>query len=299
VSEAITAEAVLEATTTRVDARLEQFAQELGGGAPLVEAVRYAISGGGKRLRPALCVAAYRAAGGEQEGIIDIAAAIELIHTYSLVHDDLPCMDDDALRRGRPTTHVVYGSAIAAVAGAALIPLAFRLLARGGEQLDLASATIRAMTRELATAAGGSGMIGGQLLDLAAEGHAIAIDDLEAIHHAKTGALIAASVRCGALAAGAAPPVLQALRGYGRALGLAFQIMDDLLDETANTAALGKTAGKDRARKKATFPAMLGLEQTGARAREELAAALHAIHGTGLGTAELEALARFAIERKH
>lgn len=298
-SEDITAERLLQDASARVEVRLAQFGSELAGSTRLAEAVRYAISGGGKRLRPALCIAAYKAAGGEQEGIVDVAAAIELIHTYSLVHDDLPCMDDDALRRGRPTTHVVYGTAVAAVAGAALIPSAFRLLARAGERLGLENAQILALSRELATAAGGSGMIGGQVLDLAAEGHAISIDDLEAMHRAKTGALIAASVRCGALAAGAPPQVLQPLREYGRALGLAFQIMDDLLDETANTAALGKTAGKDRARAKATFPAMLGLEQTGVRAREELATALHAIRGIGLVTVELEALARFAIERKH
>lgn len=294
-----TAEAVLQDAATRVDVRLEQLATEITGDTPLADAVKYAIAGGGKRLRPALCFAAYHAAGGHDRDIVDVAAAIELIHTYSLVHDDLPCMDDDALRRGRPTTHIVFGTRVAAVSGGALIPLAFRLLVRAGQRLGLEEKLVQAMTRELAGAAGGAGMISGQMLDLASEGHAISIDDLEAMHRAKTGALIAAAVRCGALAARAPTATLQALREYGRALGLAFQIMDDLLDETANTAALGKTAGKDRARAKATFPAMLGLEQTGARARAQLATALQAIQGIGLQTGELEALARFAIERKH
>lgn len=268
--------------------------------AEVAEPIRYALDAGGKRLRPILCVAAFRAAGGarDADGIHDVACALELIHTYSLVHDDLPCMDDDDLRRGRPTTHRVFGVPRAVVAGAALIPLACRAAMIGGERLGLESGERLALIAELCRAAGAGGMVGGQHLDLEAEGHDTPIEALEAIHQRKTGALLAASLRLGGLAARAGEAVLEALGAYGRSVGLAFQIADDVLDVTASTEVLGKTAGRDAALDKATYPALLGLDGARARARAEADAAVARLRAAGIESRELEALARYAVERE-
>lgn len=270
----------------------------------IAEPIRYALEAGGKRLRPILCVTAYRAAappasaaGGAPQGIYEIACAIEFIHTYSLVHDDLPCMDDDDLRRGRPTTHKVFGESRAIRAGAALIPLACQALSRGARGLGLTTAERAALVHELCGAAGGGGMVGGQWLDLEAEGRSVTVVELEAIHRLKTGALLAASLRLGGLAARADTVTLTALGDYGRAVGLAFQIADDLLDLTGNTALLGKTAGRDVDLSKATYPALLGLEGARARANQEVGEAITALRRAGIESPELEALARYAIER--
>ena len=291
----------LKDVATRVDHALARIADRLQSpdAGQVVAAVQYALNGGGKRLRPALCYATYRAlrTDGDDHAVIELACSVELIHTYSLMHDDLPCMDNDALRRGRPTTHVVYGTLPATYAGAALIPLAFRELTSAGRQLQLSDEAIRSMTLELARAAGASGMVGGQVLDLMSEGRAITLDDLENLHRNKTGALIAAAARIGALAAGARPEQLNALRTYGRCVGLAFQITDDVLDETSGSGQLGKTAGKDRAVAKATFPALLGRAGAVERAEREIAEALNVLGAAQLRTPELEGLARFAIER--
>jgi geranylgeranyl pyrophosphate synthase len=267
--------------------------------AGVAAAVAYALDAKGKRLRPILCVAAYRAlrGGGGSDAIYDVAAAIELVHTYSLVHDDLPCMDDDDLRRGRPTTHRVFGARAALVAGAAMIPHAFAALDRAGIRLGLGHEARARLAGALARGAGGGGMVGGQWLDLQAEARPVDADLLEGIHRCKTGALFEASLRMGGIAAGAEPEAVDALAGFGRALGLAFQIADDLLDVTGDSAVLGKTAGRDGALAKATFPALLGVAE--ARARAELAAAqaVSALDRGGIGDALLRALARFAIER--
>lgn len=266
----------------------------------VAEPIRYALDAGGKRLRPVLCVAAFRAAGGapDADGIYDVACALELIHTYSLVHDDLPCMDDDDLRRGRPTTHRVFGVERAVVAGAALIPLACRAAVIGGERLGLETEERLGLVMELCRAAGAGGMVGGQHLDLEAEGRAPTLDALEAIHHRKTGALLAASLRLGGLAARADEGVLDALGAYGRSIGLAFQIADDVLDVTASTEVLGKTAGRDAVLAKATYPALLGLDGARARARAEVHAAVAALRAAGVASTELEALARYTVERE-
>jgi geranylgeranyl pyrophosphate synthase len=292
----------LDAQASRVDDALERISDQLDAGTPNGAglAARYAIQGEGKRLRPALCVAAYHATNGSADDapVFELASAIELIHTYSLVHDDLPCMDNDALRRGRPTTHVVYGNNAALYAGAALIPLAFQTLLRASHRLGLSAPVTQASALELARAAGAAGMVGGQVMDLQAEGRATSLADLESLHLAKTGALIAAAARIGGRAGGAGPDALQAFRVFGRCVGLAFQITDDILDVTASSGRLGKTSGKDRAVAKATFPAFMGIDGALRRARQEVDRALATLDAAGIRTWELEGIARFAIERE-
>jgi geranylgeranyl pyrophosphate synthase len=284
-----------------VDAALDGVLDRAAGrmAAGLLAPIRYALAAGGKRLRPALMVAASRAVlrGHGHPALPEAACAIELIHTYSLVHDDLPCMDDDALRRGRPTVHRVYGTRAAALAGVALIPLAFDVLERGGSRIGLARPARAALARELARGAGAGGMVGGQVLDLAAERRQVDATALEAIHARKTGALFEAALRMGGLAAGAPLTVVEALGRYGAALGLAFQIADDVLDETAETAVIGKTAGKDRRNRKATYPALVGLDRARLLARQAAERAVAAIRTAGIEDAVLVGLARFAAER--
>jgi geranylgeranyl pyrophosphate synthase len=232
----------------------------------------YAVHAGGKRVRPLLTVAAFRAAGGSGDAIYPVAAAVELIHTYSLLHDDLPCMDDDSMRRGIPTAHRVYGDRVALAAGAALQQLAFLSVSdAAAEDPDPDSADrLRAMVHRLATAAGSEGMVGGQFLDLLAEGTAPDAAGLEAIHRAKTAALLSAACALGGEAAGAEPEVVDALADYGAHLGLAFQIVDDVLDVTGDPSRTGKASGADAARAKATYPAVHGIE--GTRRQAEAAA---------------------------
>src|SRR5690606_30532404 len=230
--------AALERERAAADAAVRRALDALPeGDGPVVQAVRYALAGGGKRLRPVLCAGAWRAVAGREPpaAVYDAAAAIELVHTYSLVHDDLPIMDDDDLRRGRPTVHRVHGTAVAMAAGAALIPFAAGRLTAAAQALGLEEDVVAAVGRELARAAGAGGMVGGQLLDLEAEGHALTVDALEAIHARKTGALFVASLRTGGLLARGSTAQVDALGEYGAALGLAFQIADDVLDETADS----------------------------------------------------------------
>ena len=252
--------AALAALRPSAEAALERALERAGQAPPsLLEALRYPVQAGGKRLRPCLVSLTCSGCGGAPEQAWAAMAAVELIHTYSLVHDDLPCMDDDDLRRGRPTTHRVYGEATAVLVGDALQALAFEVLAaEGGPQAA-------SMVAVLARASGPVGMVGGQALDLAAEGSDAGEAEVFAIHRAKTAALIAASVELGALAAGVREPRLGALRAFGWELGLLFQVVDDLLDVTASEEALGKTPGKDAEAGKRTVVAVLGLE--GARAR--------------------------------
>ena len=284
--------------TARVDRSLKDVVKGLPD-VRITEVLAYTLKPGGKRLRPALCCAAYTAVAHQEApgAVVRLACAVELIHVYSLMHDDLPCMDNDDFRRGQPTAHRVFGDAATMMAGAALIPLAFRVLLDAAAELELDDVRTGALALELARAAGATGMVGGQVLDLAAEGRAIALDDLELLHRAKTGALIGAAARLGAIAAGGSEDHLGALRAYGRNVGLAFQIADDVLDETSAFAQLGKKAGKDRTLAKATFPAMMGLGLARLRAEEEVSDAVAALAAAGLRTPELEALARFAVER--
>ena len=262
----------------------------------LGEAIRYALKSPGKRIRPLLVQLSYRAAGGDGDSSL-LACAPEVIHAYSLVHDDLPCMDDDDVRRGRPTVHKVFGNRVAILAGVAMIPLAVRAVRHGALTLELRSETTRSILEVLLEAAGASGMIGGQLRDLGGERLALSLAERESIHSAKTGALINASVRVGALAAGATDGQLAAFGSYGRAIGLAFQIMDDVLDVTATTSAMGKTTGRDAALGKSTYPALLGVDAARERASTLIDDGLESLAEHGLLTQELTQVANFMVTR--
>lgn len=280
---------------SRIDAALAQALASADVPAPLDAAMRHAVLLGGKRMRPLLALAAARLFDDHEERALPAAVAVELVHAYSLVHDDLPAMDDDALRRGQPTVHVAFDEATAVLAGDALQALAFDVLARA----DLPPGRVVELVATLARAAGGAGMCGGQALDLAATGRSAttSLDALERLHALKTGALIRAAVRMGALSAGAAPVALDALDRYAAALGLAFQVRDDLLDVEGDSAQLGKTAGKDIAQDKATFPALIGADASRARLadlRLDMEAALEAF---GPRADALRELARLAVER--
>lgn len=234
------------------------------------KAMRYSLFAGGKRIRPILCMSAARAVCGDSASIADTACTLELIHTYSLIHDDLPALDNDDLRRGRPTCHKVFGDAMAILAGDALLTLAFQVLAR----IELPAERRVALADELATASGTvRGMIGGQVHDIEGEGQPPTVELLDAIHRAKTGALLRASVRMGAIHAGACREQYEALSMYGEHIGLAFQIVDDILDVEQPSEALGKTAGKDAQQGKITFPAVYGIEQSKRMAESELRSA--------------------------
>jgi geranylgeranyl pyrophosphate synthase len=245
-----------------------------------------------------LLLAAYRAAGGASDAS-GLAAAVELIHAYSLVHDDLPCMDDDDIRRGRPTSHRVFGVAATTVAGAAMIPLAARIAYDSAISLVLPGETACTIVKVLMRAAGAGGMIGGQLADLDAEGAELSREELDLIHSAKTGALIAASLEIGGLAAAATPARVRALANFGSRIGLAFQIMDDVLDVTSSTDMLGKTTGRDAALKKSTYPALLGVDGATARARDLVTSACEDLRSNNILTSELEELATFIVSRSH
>ena len=263
----------------------------------LHKAMRYSVFAGGKRLRPVLVIAGAEAVGGRPDDVMPTACAVEMIHTYSLIHDDLPAMDDDDFRRGVPTNHKVFGEAIAILAGDALLTLAFRLLA---DNVPAGSSRprLREVLVEVADAAGSSGMVGGQVADIECEGKPADAETVDYIHTHKTAALIRASIRAGAVLAGAAPGQLGALGVAGGALGLAFQIMDDILDVTATTEELGKTAGKDQAQLKATYPAVHGIEASRHRARALVVEAHAALEPFGPRAEPLRALGTFIIERK-
>jgi geranylgeranyl pyrophosphate synthase len=265
--------------------------------APVAEAIRYALLGGGKRLRAVLVASAYRAAGGQGDPS-GLAAAVEIVHAYSLVHDDLPCMDDDDVRRGRPTVHRVHGVATATAAGLAMVPLAALQAFRAARSLGLSPAHAAEAVRILMRASGAAGMIGGQLLDLEGERDALSLERLERIHRLKTGALITAAVELGGLVAGADAGAMRALVAYGERIGLAFQIADDVLDVTATTAELGKTAGRDLALQKSTYPALLGVHGARARAEQLVEEACAALAAEGLLTPQLEEIARFIVRRR-
>lgn len=271
------------------------IAARADGYARLSQAMAHACLGGGKRMRPLLVYATGTSFGADPASLDLPAAALELIHAYSLVHDDLPAMDNDALRRGKPTVHIAYDEATAILAGDGLLTLAFELLSHAPGP----AATTLAMIRTLAQAAGMQGMVAGQAIDLAAVGQRLNLDALRRMHAAKTGALIRAAVALGALAAGVEPAARQHLDEFASALGLAFQIRDDILDIEGDPALLGKTAGKDAAQDKPTYPALLGLDACRALLAE-LAQAMHA-HLARLpqDTGALAALADFASQRQH
>ena len=266
-------------------------------GGPVGDAMRYSISGEGKRLRAVLVMLTYEACGGTGD-VAPLAAAVEVVHAYSLVHDDLPCMDDDDLRRGRPTVHTAFGVPVATAAGMAMVPLAARAAWDATQRLGLDEAASSEIVRVLMRASGAGGMIGGQLLDLEGEGRRLSYEQLERVHRCKTGALIEASVVIGALAARASDALRGALGRYGRCIGLAFQIADDVLDVTATSDELGKTAGKDLAFHKSTYPALLGVDGAIARAEALVQEGCDALAVAGVLTPSLEATARYIVARR-
>lgn len=274
-----------------------------GAPAALVEAMRYAVLDGGKRLRPLLVMAAWEAVRGDApdashdaESAMRAACAVELIHAYSLVHDDMPCMDNDVLRRGKPTVHVQFGEASALLAGDALQALAFELLTPESETISGQRQAL--LCRLLARAAGSGGMAGGQAIDLASVGMNLTENQLRDMHRLKTGALLEASVMMGAACGQASPKVLSALQRYGAAMGLAFQVVDDILDVTADSATLGKTAGKDAEQDKPTYVSLMGLERSAALAQELLVQARSALAESGLSNTDaLQGLADMVVNR--
>lgn len=294
-------EALLEESRRRTDEILERRAGGLGRELPgsLGAAMAYALRSPGKRIRPALVFAAYRACGGRSAAVAGVAAAVETVHTYSLVHDDLPCMDDDDLRRGRPTTHRRFDVPTATRAGFYLVPVAARLLAEAARDLGLTGAEAGALGHELFRASGIGGMVGGQWLDLEAEGKQLTLEGLRAMHGAKTGALIEASCVLGALAARAPGEVVAAIRGYGREVGLAFQVADDVLDATGTSEELGKTAGKDAAVAKSTYVQLLGVAGAREAAARHAAAGVNSLGRAGVPTDALAALADYIVHRRH
>jgi geranylgeranyl diphosphate synthase type II len=261
------------------------------------QAMRYSVFAGGKRLRPALCLEAGQLTGAIESDVLPVACAIEMIHTYSLVHDDLPALDNDDLRRGQPTAHKKYGEAIAILAGDALLTRAFQILSTVPGSGIGAPARIQVM-QEIAESIGTlNGMIGGQVADLESEGKTVTADLLNYIHSSKTGALISASVRSGALLGQGAEHELRALTEYGANIGLAFQIVDDILDVVSSAEVLGKTPGKDRSTNKATYPAMFGLEQSRREARRLADEAIKALSRLGEQADSFREMAAFIVER--
>ncbi len=261
------------------------------------QAMRYSIFAGGKRLRPVLVLASAEAVRGNSSAVMPAACAMEMIHTYSLIHDDLPAMDDDDYRRGKLTNHKVFGEAMAILAGDALLTHAFSVLSRCGEYVS--SDRVNRAIAEIAGFAGTMGMVGGQVADLESQGNEIGLEDLEYIHRNKTGALFMASVRSGAILSGADEKQLEALTAYGQHLGLAFQITDDILDVTGDSTKMGKATGSDRRKEKATFPALYGLEESVRMAEEESRRAVLIADALGSSAKPLGLIVQFLVSRDH
>jgi len=285
----------LEHYRRQVDAALERAVGDIGGPDALRAAMHYSLKAGGKRIRPALLLATFDLFGGNGPNPFPAACAIEFIHTYSLIHDDLPALDNDDLRRGVPTCHKKFGEALAILAGDALLTEAFHLIGRA--YVDRPALGLR-LVIEIASAAGAAGMVGGQVLDTVNVEPTAPIETVEQVHRMKTGALITAAVRCGAILAGADEASLVALTTYARHLGLAFQVTDDILDVTSNTEELGKSIGKDAAQHKTTYVSAWGVEKSRAYAAQLVEQAVAEIVRFGERAAPLSELARFVYERR-
>jgi len=282
-------EEFLRAKSAKTEQALEAYIDTWTDAPPaLVEAIRYSLFAGGKRIRPALALGAAEIVSGAGDVALPAACALEMIHTYSLIHDDLPAMDDDDLRRGKPTLHKVHGEAMAILAGDTLCTMAFDMLAQAGNLQVI---------RELAVAAGVSGMAGGQVADLESEGKRVSLETLQDIHARKTGALIRVAARSGAILAGADNARLESLTRYGEHVGLAFQIADDVLDVVGSADVMGKTAGSDAAKDKSTYPALLGIDESRRLADEAAGQAITALEGLGPEADVFRALARYIVER--
>ena len=290
--------AYLRTRQGKIDRALDRYLPKANSKpATLHTAMRYSLFAGGKRLRPILCLAAAEACRGNVDDALPLACALECIHTYSLVHDDLPSMDNDDFRRGRPTCHKVFGDGIAVLAGDALLTIAFEIVSRAkpAPLYDMST-----LLREIAVAAGSQKLIAGQVADLEAEGKNVKRDQLQFIHENKTAAILKSSVRLGAMSANAEAKKLSAITRFGQRLGLAFQIIDDILDVTQTSEILGKSAGKDVAAKKATYPAVIGLDKSRAEARQLTRQAHDTLSVfTGRDAEPLHALANYLLEREY
>lgn len=264
----------------------------------LHKAMRYSVFAGGKRIRPVLVMASAETFGGLTDSIIDIACAVELIHTYSLIHDDLPAIDNDDMRRGMPTCHKVFGEAMAILAGDALLTSAFDVMADTHTSTDEERLLLLKTIQEIARAAGSTGMVGGQVLDIESEGKDVAFPVLEYIHIHKTGELILASIRAGAIMKNAGDKELEAMTRYGEAIGLAFQIADDILDVEGNKEDTGKNVGGDAKKEKVTYPSILGIEESKKRARELTDIALASVEGFGKKAEPLKEIAKYIVARR-
>jgi geranylgeranyl diphosphate synthase type II len=284
---------------TLVDGALDDYLPgEQNDPSVIFQAIRYSLLAGGKRIRPILCLAAAEAIGGNAVSVLPAACALEMIHTYSLIHDDLPAMDNDDYRRGKLTSHKVFGEDIAILAGDALLTEAFRLLTNREGMPGMPPDRLLDVAREIAEAAGYRGMVGGQVQDIRAEGEAVGLETLYAIHRRKTGALLRVSIRAGAILAGAGEEALAGLSDYGGKIGLAFQIADDMLNVEGDPLLLGKGTGSDAARGKVTFPALMGIEASRARAAELVREAISSLASFDDGAAPLRAIARYILERR-
>jgi geranylgeranyl diphosphate synthase, type II len=291
--------AYLEERRGLVNRTLEAYLPKVRGPAfRVTQAMHYSLFVGGKRLRPILCLAAAEAVGGDPGEILPVACALEMVHTYSLIHDDLPAMDDDDLRRGQPTCHKQYDEATAILAGDGLLTEAFRTMASTADKYEGRERVLLDVINLVASAAGYQGMVGGQMLDLLAEGRQVTLKELETIHRTKTGALLTAAVRAGALMGGGNRVEVTALTTYGEKFGLAFQITDDLLDVEGETAVMGKAAGMDEKRQKATYPAVLGLEATRKWAERLVAEAVAALESFQAKAEPLRELAQYLLVRR-
>jgi geranylgeranyl diphosphate synthase type II len=297
----VAVEAYLNWCKNAVEHFLESLFEKEQGTAygTLAESMRYSLLAGGKRIRPVLAMAALESLGADPLVYIPLLAPLELIHTYSLIHDDLPAMDDDSLRRGKPTNHVIYGDATAILAGDALLTYAFTLLSDPDYDKLVSFETRVKVIRELSIGAGINGMVGGQQMDIASEGKALDLPSLEFLHRHKTGALIRSSLRIGAFLGKASSQEFDRLDRYGQAVGIAFQIADDLLDVEGDAALLGKAAQKDQDRHKNTYPGLMGVEKAREMARMKLDEALEAIAFFGDRAGHLRALASYIIERRN
>ncbi len=264
---------------------------------PVHQAMRYSLFAGGKRIRPILVLAAAEAVGGSVRDVLPLACSFELIHTYSLIHDDLPSMDNDDMRRGKPTSHKVFGEALAILAGDALLTEAFHLATRPEVMKKVPARRRLQALWHLARAAGSLGMVGGQTMDILTQGQTVDAGTLEYIHSHKTGALISASVAVGAIVGGATVRQLRRLQGYGEKLGLAFQITDDLLDEVGEEAKLGKTVGKDQPKGKVTYPGLYGIPESRRRAEQLVEGAIHHLQSFDRRANPLREIARFILNR--
>lgn len=290
--------AYLQERLQLVETALDRYLPQAGTlPASLHGSMRYSVFAGGKRIRPILMLAACDAVGGELQHVLPAACAIEMIHSYSLIHDDLPAMDDDDLRRGKPTNHKVYGEATAILAGDGLLTEAFILLSNPAFGKDMPSSARTEVIHLLAKSAGSLGMVGGQVVDIESEGQEIDLPTLEYIHTHKTGALIRAAIECGAVIGGASPDQRQALVRYGQAVGLAFQVADDILDIVADQELLGKDVGSDEKRGKATYPALIGLAESRQRARELRDISFAALDSFGESARPLREIASYIIDR--